>query len=117
MDSTDPKHVFFQMDIFWMTAGGVDVVHYLKKYKGRFKLMHVKDMSKQVTFSGDGGDSRQWIELFPYLANAGSGVLDLKKIIAAAKTSGVEHFIVERDLAPNPQVDLQESIDFLQPLV
>jgi sugar phosphate isomerase/epimerase len=117
MDNTDPKNVFFQMDIFWMTAGGVDLVQYLEKYKGRFKLMHVKDMSRQVTFSGDGGDPRQWIELFPFLANAGSGVLDLKRIIAAAKTSGVEHFIVERDLAPDPEADLKASRDFLQALL
>lgn len=114
MDNTDPANVFFQMDIFWMTAGGVDVVQYLDKYKGRFRLMHIKDMSKKVSFSGDGGDPQQWIELFPYLANAGSGVLDLKTIIAAARSSGVEHFIVERDLAPDPEKDLTESHDFLQ---
>jgi sugar phosphate isomerase/epimerase len=117
MANTDPKNVFFQMDIFWMTAGGVDVIQYLDKYKGRFRLMHVKDMSEKTGFSGDGGDPSQWIALFPFLANAGDGVLDLKAIIAAAKTSGVEHFIVERDLAPDPEADLKKSHDFLQPLL
>jgi len=114
MDNTEPKNIFFQMDIFWMTAGGVDVVHYLEKYKGRFRLMHIKDMSKEARFSGDGGDPQQWIELFPFLANAGSGVLDLEAIISAAKASGVEHYIVERDLAPDPEKDLKESYDYLQ---
>lgn len=113
MERTDPKLVFFQMDIYWMTAGGVDVSAYLDKYKGRFKLMHIKDMSRDVRFSGDGGDPSQWIALFPYLANAGSGVLDLKKILANAKRSGTEHFIVERDLAPNPEEDLKESFAYL----
>jgi len=116
MDNTGPENVFFQMDIFWMTAGGVDLVQYLHKYKDRFRLMHIKDMSKKVSFSGDGGDPQQWIELFPFLANAGSGVLDLKTIITAARSSGVEHFIVERDLAPDPEKDLAESHDFLQSL-
>jgi sugar phosphate isomerase/epimerase len=101
------------MDIYWMTAGGVDVSAYLDKYPGRFRLMHVKDMAKDVRFSGDGGDSKQWIELFPYLENAGSGVLDLKKILSHARKSKVEHFIVERDLAPNPKDDLQKSYSYL----
>jgi sugar phosphate isomerase/epimerase len=113
MQNTDPAKVFFQMDIFWMTAGGVNVVDYLKKFKGRFKLMHVKDMSQRVRFSGDGGDSKQWIDLFPYLTNAGSGVLDVKSILSEAQKSGVEHFIIERDLAPNPGDDLKKSFDYV----
>jgi sugar phosphate isomerase/epimerase len=116
MKNTDPKSVFFQMDVYWMTAGGVDILDYLKKYKGRFRLMHVKDMAKPVRFSGDGGDSDQWISLFPFLEDAGSGVIDLKAIIPAAKKSGVEHFIVERDLAPQPEVNLRKSFEFLSGL-
>ena len=104
------------MDIYWMTAGGVDVVSYLDKYPKRFRLMHVKDMSKETRFSGDGGDPQQWIELFPFLADAGSGVLDLKKIIPSAQKSGVEHFIVERDLAPNGIADLEKSLKYLKGL-
>ena len=114
MDRTDPKNVFFQMDIFWMTAGGVDVAAYLDRYKGRFRLMHVKDMAQEVRFSGDGGDSGQWIALFPHLANAGSGVLDLENILSHAQRSGVEHFIVERDLAPEPEADLRKSFSYLK---
>ncbi len=116
MKNTDPESVFFEMDVYWMTAGGVDILNYLAKYKGRFRLMHVKDMAKPVRFSGDGGDAQQWIALFPYLEDAGSGVLDLKAIIPAAKKSGVEHFIVERDLAPQPEVNLRKSFDFLSAL-
>lgn len=116
LENTDPKLVFFQMDIYWMTAGGVDVVSYLDKYQGRFRLMHVKDMSKEVRFSGDGGDPQQWMELFPYLADAGSGVLDLKTIIPHAQKSGVEHFIIERDLAPNGLDDLKNGLNYLKQL-
>lgn len=114
MKQTDPKNVYFQMDIFWMTAGGVDVAAYLDRYRGRFRLMHVKDMAKDVRFSGDGGDSNQWIELFPHLTNAGSGVLDLPKILSHALKSGVEHFIVERDLAPEPKEDLRKSFAYVK---
>lgn len=113
MEKTDQKLVFFQMDIYWMTAGDVDVSAYLDKYPGRFRLMHIKDMAKNVRFSGDGGDPQQWMELFPHLANAGSGVLDLKTILTHARKSGVEHFIVERDLAPNTTDDLKQSYSYL----
>ena len=116
VESTDPKNVFFQMDIFWMTAGGVDAADYLDRYPGRFRLIHIKDMSEDVRFSGDGGDPSQWMALFPYLTNAGSGVLDLEDILSFALRSGVEHFIVERDLAPDPEGDLSKSIGYLKNL-
>ncbi|MBD0367633.1 MAG: TIM barrel protein, partial [Flavisolibacter sp.] len=109
LEQTDPKLVYFQMDIYWTTAGGIDPVAYLDKYAGRYRLMHIKDMSKPVRFSGDGGDPKQWIELFPYMSDAGSGVLNLKTILAHARTSGVEHFIMERDLAPNPKEALEKG--------
>lgn len=116
LERTDPKLVYLQMDIFWMTAGGVDPVAYLDKYPARFRLMHIKDMAKNVRFSGDGGDSKQWIELFPYLTDAGSGVLDLKSIISHAEKSGVEHYIVERDLAPLPKEALEKAFTYLSGL-
>ena len=113
LEQTDPKLVYMQMDIYWTTAGGIDPVSYLDKYPGRFRLMHIKDMIKQVRFSGDGGDSKQWIELFPYMTDAGSGVLDLKTILSHAQKSGIEHYIVERDLAPNPEEALGKAYQYL----
>jgi len=116
LERTDPKVVFFEMDIYWMTAGGADLVKYLDNNPGRFKLMHIKDMSKPVRFSGDGGDPKQWIELFPYMTDAGSGVLDLKAILSHAKKSGMEHFIVERDKVENPNQALKKSYEYLSSL-
>ena len=112
---TDPKLVFFEMDIYWMTAGGADLVKYLDNNPNRFKLMHIKDMTKQVRFSGNGGDPKQWIELFPYMTTAGSGVLDLKTIISHAKKSGMEHFIVEQDRV-NDITAITKSYNYLSSL-
>ena len=114
--NTDPALVFFEMDLFWTTAGGADPVALLKKYSGRYRLMHVKDMSKKVHFSGDGGDPKQWIELFGFMTTAGNGVLDLKSILTTAKENGVKHFIVEQDMVDNPEKALKSSYDYLASL-
>ena len=116
LDGTDPSLVFFEMDLYWTTAGGADPIAYLEKYKNRYHLMHVKDMSKKMQFSGDGGNSSQWIELFPYMTTAGSGVIDLKTILPKAKENGVKHFIVEQDIVADPEVALKKSFDYLASL-
>ncbi len=114
--NTDPSLVFFEMDLYWTTAGGGDPIALLEKYKGRYPLMHVKDMVKKVHFSGDGGDPKQWIELFPYMTTAGNGVLDLKSILSKAKENGTKHFIVEQDMVKEPEVALKKSFDYLASL-
>ncbi|HWY35788.1 MAG TPA: hypothetical protein VNX68_14175, partial [Nitrosopumilaceae archaeon] len=76
----------------------------------------VKDMVKKVQFSGDGGDPKQWIELFPYMTTAGNGVLDLKSIITKAKENGTKHFIVEQDMVKEPEIALKKSFDYLASL-
>ena len=116
LNGTDPSLVFFEMDLFWTTAGGADPVALLETYKNRYHLIHVKDMSKKVHFSGDGGDAKQWIELFPYMTTAGNGVLDLKTILTKAKETGVKHFIVEQDMVANPEIALKKSFDYLASL-
>ena len=116
LERTDPSLVFLEMDIFWTTAGGADPVKYLDKYPGRYKMMHVKDMRKLVHFSGDGGKPEQWIELFPYITDAGSGVLDLTTIIKHAQQSGVDHFIIEHDLITQPKESLEKGYHFLSTL-
>ena len=109
---TDPNYVAFELDIFWMQAAGADPVTYLKKYPGRFKLMHVKDAAEKVRFSGDGSTADQWMPLFPKMADPGKGVFDLPGIIAAGKKAGVEHFFLERDLTPTPEETLASSIKY-----
>jgi sugar phosphate isomerase/epimerase len=115
-DNTDPDLVFFEMDLFWTISGKADPVEYLKKYKNRYHLMHVKDMKELKTFSGDGGNASQWIELFPNMTTAGDGVIDLEAILQVAKKNGVRHFFVEQDMVENPEQALKSSIQFLKTL-
>lgn len=116
LDQTDSRLVFFEMDIFWTTAGGADPLTYLEAYPNRYHLMHIKDMKEKVQFSGDGGNQNEWIELFPYMTTAGNGVLDLKSIIAGGKKMGVKHFYVEQDMVDQPEIALKKSIDYLKSL-
>jgi sugar phosphate isomerase/epimerase len=116
LDNTDPELVFFEMDLFWTIAGKADPVSYLEKYKNRYRLMHVKDMKEQKTFSGDGGDASQWIELFPNMTTAGNGVVDLETILPVARKNGVRHFFVEQDMVKEPEIALLKSIDYLKSL-
>lgn len=116
LKGTDKNLVFFEMDLYWTTAGGANPVDLFKQNPNRYNLVHIKDMKEKVHFSGDGGNSKQWIELFPYMTNAGSGVLDLKTILNTAKQYGVKHFIVEQDMVANPEVALKKSYDYVASL-
>lgn len=113
LDRTDPEYVAMELDIYWTIAGKADPVAYLDDYPGRFKLMHVKDMTEIVQFEGDGSTPMEWMPLFPYMADVGAGVLDLVSILSAAKRSGVDHYYLEKDMAADPEKTLRTSYDFL----
>ncbi|MDX1956431.1 MAG: sugar phosphate isomerase/epimerase [Chitinophagaceae bacterium] len=90
MDNTDPSLVDYEMDIYWVVAGGHDPEEWMKKYKNRFRLCHVKDRSK--TPGTDNGKNS--IDL-------GTGSIDFKKIMKTAKENGMEYYIVEQEFYPN----------------
>jgi sugar phosphate isomerase/epimerase len=109
LNNTDKAYVQFELDIFWMKVAGADPIEFLNAYPGRFKLMHLKDAAVEVRFAGDGGSPDQWMPLFPKMADPGDGVFPIPAILAAARKSGVEHFFLERDLAPDPESTLRNS--------
>ncbi len=47
LQNTNPNLVKWEMDIYWVVAGGQDPAAYFKEYPNRFPLGHVKDMDKQ----------------------------------------------------------------------
>ena len=114
LDATDPAHVFLEMDTYWTTAGGADPKAYLARYKGRYRMMHLKDMKGQHRFAGDGGAPADWIALFPYLTFLGDGSLDMEGIIAAGKDAGVEHFFVEQDRADDLKAAIAGSAAYMK---
>lgn len=114
LDRVDPAVFAAEMDLFWTVAGDADPVELLTTYPKLYRLLHVKDMSERVRFAGDGGDASQWMALFPKMTTAGNGVLELPKILSAAKRVGVEHFVVEQDLVANPREALGASYRYLR---
>ena len=87
--NTDPKLVAQQMDIGNMLGAGGTAMDLLKKYPGRFELMHVKDEIKSTTGGGmDGYDS----------TILGQGVMPVKEIVKEArKNGGTSQFIIEQE--------------------
>lgn len=116
IERTDPELVFLEMDVFWTVAGRANPVEYLKKYSGRYHLMHLKDMKPIVHFPGDGSDAPQWISLFPNMTTAGDGALDLQAIVETAIAEGAKHFFVEQDMVQEPDTALKRSFDYLKGL-
>lgn len=85
---TDPALVTFEADVGWMEAAGVDAAAFMTKHKGRFRLMHVKDL-KATTVSN--------FELKMDPTEVGSGRLNWQKLLPAAHAAGVRHFYVEQE--------------------
>jgi sugar phosphate isomerase/epimerase len=87
--NTDPTLVAQQMDIGNMLGAGGIALDLLKKYPGRFELMHVKDEIKSDTGQGmDGYDS----------TILGQGVMPVRDIVKEArKIGGTSQFIIEQE--------------------
>jgi sugar phosphate isomerase/epimerase len=87
--NTDPTLVLQQMDIGNMLGAGGIAMDLLKKYPGRFELMHVKDEIKSDTGQGmDGYDS----------TILGTGVMPVHDIVKEArKIGGTSQFIIEQE--------------------
>lgn len=84
LEHCNPKNVNFQMDLYWVTKAGADPVAYFKRYPGRFKIWHIKDMDDQGRF-----------------APVGNGKIDFKRILDNKKLAGMKYYFVEQDACYN----------------
>jgi len=90
------------LDTHWVHRGGVNVVDYIEKCKGRIECVHLKDYKMNM-----------WDVKF---APVGKGNLDWTKILPAFEKAGVKYAFVEQDDAPDlgePFDRLKESREFL----
>ncbi len=84
MNNTDPSLVDYELDMYWVVAGGQDVETWLKKYSNRFPLCHVKDRTKGATEAADS-------------CTLGEGSIDYPKILKTARQHGMKYYIVEQE--------------------
>ncbi len=100
LQNTDKDLVDFELDIYWGIRAGKDPVALFEKYPGRFKLWHLKDMSKE--------DSKINTEI-------GSGSVNFQEIFNNAEKSGVAHFIIEQEnFEMDPYQSLAKSFEHIQ---
>jgi sugar phosphate isomerase/epimerase len=104
---TKPELVDFELDIFWAYHGGVDPARLLANYPQRFALLHLKDMKQ--------GTERNLTGRAPDEASValGSGVIDVKAVLRAARRSRVKWFIIEEE-SPEPLVNIPAGLRFLE---
>ncbi len=104
---TDPRLVFFEMDIFWVAHAGKDPVALLKKYPTRWKMFHLKDMRSGAAtgiFTGQ-APITDFVPL-------GTGKLDIPAILAEGRRIGVEYSIIE-DEGVDPPLNIPVSMRYL----
>jgi sugar phosphate isomerase/epimerase len=107
--NTNPDYVSFEMDIMWTFHGGADPAKLLYKYKGRWKLVHLKDIRKGVPNDLTGGtDTHNDVAV-------GTGQLNYSEIIRAANAVGIKHYFIE-DESPNHAAQIPVTIAYLRSL-
>lgn len=106
---TKPESVTFQMDVFWTTHGGADPLEYLKKYPGRFELMHLKELCMDCPGNNTGGAADETS------VSLGKGVTNWPLVLREAYKSGTKKFYIE-DEAKNAIDQIPLTIQYLNSL-
>ena len=90
-----------ELDLYWAQHAGVDLLPYVKQWKDRLELVHIKDMENIETKK---------------CVDAGTGTIDFAAIIAAAARS--EYFIYEQEeFDVSPWVSAEASYQNMEPLL
>lgn len=84
LEETDPSAVDFELDVYWVQAGGGDPAEWIKKVEGRMKVVHLKDMTVIA-------------QREPRFAEVGEGNMNFTRILQACQDIGVEWGAVEQD--------------------
>jgi sugar phosphate isomerase/epimerase len=101
MNHTDKSLVHCELDLYWVKKGGGDPLGVMKKYPGRFPILHVKDMAPGPDMDFE---------------CPGSGIIDFPAIFAEAEKQRIKHYFVERDNVPDGIACLKSSGEYLRNL-
>jgi len=101
MTHTDRDLVKCELDIYWLVKAGGDPLYFLKKYKGRYPILHLKDMTS---------DQNKTFEC------VGKGIIDFPSIIKEALKQDIKHFMVEYDQVADGMACLKTGGEYLRSL-
>jgi sugar phosphate isomerase/epimerase len=99
MNHTDKNLVKCELDIYWVQKGGAVPVEMLKKYKDRYRILHVKDMAP--------GPAQDF-------TCPGSGIIDFPAVFSEATDQEINHYYVERDNVVDGMACLKTSAEYLK---
>lgn len=105
---TKPEFVSYQMDVLWIVFPGQDPVQLLEKYGSRWKLMHLKDLKRQVATGSLSGKTDVTNDV-----TLGTGQVNWPAVLAAAKKVGVQHYFIE-DESPTSMEQIPLSLQFMK---
>ncbi|AHM63066.1 sugar phosphate isomerase/epimerase [Flammeovirgaceae bacterium 311] len=105
VEQTDKDLVDFELDMYWVAAGGGNIEELLRNHSGRYKLGHVKDRMKGAT----DGDASTMI---------GEGTINYAPVLRTAQDNGMEYFFVEQERFDNttPLESSQKNAEALKNL-
>jgi sugar phosphate isomerase/epimerase len=109
-NGTDPAHVDYEMDVFWVVRGGGDPVALLDRFGSRIRLVHLKDISKGTETGVTTGQAPDEASV-----TLGTGTIDWQKVMKAAVKAGVKWYFVE-DEHPEAVSQIPQSIEYLRKL-
>jgi sugar phosphate isomerase/epimerase len=104
LNTTDPKLVKFEMDMYWVFYAGQNPADWFKKYPGRFPLWHIKDMEAATTAAPKG-----------QTCEVGKGIIDWKKLFESKKLAGLDYAFVEQEQYRGPVFEcIKISADYMK---
>ena len=96
-----PPEVELELDVYWAAVGGRDPVAAIQASPERIRLLHMKDRAAGTE---------------PHDAPAGHGTLPFPDIVEAARSAGVEWFVVEQDEPGDVLDDIGRAFRYLDGL-
>ncbi len=110
MEETKPENLELEMDVFWVFHAGQDPVALLKKYPGRWTLLHVKDIRKGAVTGLSTGHAAPIDNVA-----VGAGQIDWPSLLKTAEETGAKYYFIE-DETPTPLVCIPDSLKYLRAL-
>ncbi len=100
----------FELDVFWVKAGGHDPAALIELLSGRVSQLHLKDLRKGVELPNYNKIEKTDFE------ELGDGMIAMAPIIKAAEAAGVDHCHIEQDHSPDPLASVTQSLKYLKTL-